>query len=78
MIVTIELDYWTAVRLKPLMEMGLNILDAQGRQQFGIDGFTTEDLDKVFDNLNKIKDTPEYAKPLEFESIGFCNGIKSI
>ena len=67
--VKFELDYWTAVRLKPLFEIGVNILEAQGRTQYGIDGFTNEDLDKVFEVLNTLKDNPEYTNPLEFEPI---------
>lgn len=63
--VTIELEYREAVRLKPLIEMDKNVLRKQGRAQFGIDGFTREELNKVSDTLDKLEDSPKFSKPLD-------------
>jgi hypothetical protein len=59
--VTIKLQYWQAVRLKSLIQLGKKELNSSGRSQLGIDGFTESDLDAVNKVLNLLKDTPEFA-----------------
>lgn len=59
--VTIELEYWQAVRLKSLIELGRKELTKDGRTQFGIDGFTKSDLQTVEKVLNCLADTPKYG-----------------
>lgn len=59
--VTFELEYWQAVRLKSLIELGRKELRKDQRTQFGIDGFTDSDLEAVEKVLNCLKDIPKFA-----------------
>lgn len=61
--VVIKLEYWQAVRLKSLVRLGEATLDKQHRTQFGIDGFTDDDLNAIGSQLDCLVDTPQYANP---------------
>lgn len=62
--ILIELEYWQAVRLKALVEQGHHILDQQDRTQYGIDGYTRSDLNKLGSQL-LLEDNPKFAKPVD-------------
>ncbi len=57
----IHLEKWQAVRLKSLIQLGFDTLQQQGRTQFGIDGFTTHDLNTFRKILRQTEDVPKYA-----------------
>jgi len=59
--VTLTLEYWQAVRLKSLLELGRRELNTSYRTQYGIDGFTQNDLDTVNKVLHLLKDSPKFA-----------------
>lgn len=65
--ITITLEEWQASRLKALVQDGRSILEAQGRGQRGIDGYTWEDLRQLENCLNQSPYKPDYAEPLKLK-----------
>jgi hypothetical protein len=65
--ILLQLEYWQAVRLQSLVNDGRDILQQQGRNQRGIDGYTMEDLDVLDQYVSSVKDSPRFVSKFKIE-----------